>query len=149
MSDSVCFCLFCAGKLCDFLSFPSFQPRRSSVRWKHSWSLPCHLRRVRRWLWRWRTNCFYWELHGHVQLPWYVTGPIKRLQQFRFQLKRDTAHFIVLMKYINALFKISFITKFIKIGWTVCLSNASQQGFFFYFHGETIHWKCMGEVPLY
>ena len=56
-----------------FLFFLS-QPRRSSLRWKHARSLPGYLRRVWWWLWGRGTNCSYWEMHSHVQLPWYVTG---------------------------------------------------------------------------
>lgn len=47
------------------------QPWWSSIRWKHAWPLPGHLRRVWWWLRGRGTNCPDWKMHSNVQLPWY------------------------------------------------------------------------------
>ena len=74
--QAACFCaqwcVVCSAQ--ETFCFSPSQPRRSSLRWKYTRSLPGHLRRVWRWLWGRGTNCSYWEMHSHVQLPWYVTG---------------------------------------------------------------------------
>lgn len=74
-------CVFWKINLCLFFLW---QPWWSSLGWKHSWSLPGHLRRVWRWLWGWGTNCSHWQMHSHVQLPWYVKGCFGLLPYFLF-----------------------------------------------------------------